>query len=73
MKIMYVGPTIIGVSARNTVYDSEQLPEPLQAAIQKTPYLGGLLVPLSDVSDAMSQIKQGKGSIYTLYLKALGH
>ena len=39
-KRMYIGPTFDGIAARNTVYES--LPEALEAAIQKRPWLSGL-------------------------------
>lgn len=68
-KIVYVGPTIIGVATRNTVYDG--IPKSLQTAIQTAPYLAGLCVPLSRLSDAMNQIRSENGAIYTLYKKAL--
>lgn len=68
-KIVYVGPTIIGVATRNTVYDG--IPASLQTAIQDAPYLGNLCVPVSGLADAMNQIRQKSGAIYTMYKKAL--
>ena len=69
-KIVYVGPTIPGVANRNTAYDDTP-PEALQAAIRNAPYLGNLVVPISDLADAMAQIRNRNGAIYTLYKKAL--
>lgn len=68
-KTVYVGPTITGVATRNSVY--EELPEALAGAIKANPYLGGLCVPIGKLSGAMDQIDRQKGSIYTLYKKAL--
>lgn len=68
-KRMYVGPSIDCVATRNTVY--EDLPEGLEAAIQKRPYLSGLCVPINKVSSALQQINGKTGGIYTLYKKAL--
>lgn len=68
-KIVYVGPTIVGVATRNTVYS--EIPESLQTAIQETPFLGNLCVPISALADAMEQIRHRKGAIYTMYKKAL--
>lgn len=68
-KTVYVGPTIIGVATRNTVYDT--IPESLQTAIQSAPYLGNLCIPISNLADAMAQIRNKSGAIYTLYKKAL--
>ena len=68
-KIVYVGPTITGVATRNAVY--EGMPEALARAVKGPPYLGGLCVPIAKLAGAMDQIDRQKGSIYTLYKKAL--
>lgn len=68
-KWVYVGPTIRGLAARNTVYDD--LPESLEAAIQGRPYLASLCIPVSSLSTALQQIERQQGSLYTLYQKAL--
>ena len=69
MKKIYIGPTIDGVAIRHTVY--EELPEPLAAAIKKTPYLSGLCVPVSELASAMKQMNSRSWTIYQLYTKAL--
>lgn len=69
-KIVYVGPTIPSVATRNTVYDDTP-PEALQTAIQTAPYLGNLVVPISALADAMTQIRNKSGAVYTMYKKAL--
>lgn len=68
-KLIYIGPTIDGIAIRNTVY--EKLPEPLEAAIKKAPYLSGLCVPISELSKALKQISSKSGTTYKLYIKAL--
>lgn len=68
-KIVYIGPTITGVATRNTVYD--KVPEALERAAKERPYLSGLCVPISKMSDAMGQINRQQGSAYTLFNKAL--
>lgn len=67
-KTMYVGPTLEAVAARNTVF--EKLPEALEAAIKKRPYLAGLCVPISGLAKALQQIDNQQGRVYTLYSKA---
>lgn len=67
-KTMYVGPTLEAVAARNTVF--EKLPEALEAAIKKRPYLAGLCVPISGLAKALQQIDNKQGRVYTLYSKA---
>lgn len=71
MKVVYVGPTIIGVAARNTTYSA--IPDALQEASKTAPYLLGLCVPVSRLSMALTQIQRAEGSFYTLYQKALGY
>ena len=68
-KVVYVGPTILGVATRNTVY--EEIPEGLAEAIQRRPYLSGLCVPVSGLASATAQISRQQGGTYTLYKKAL--
>jgi len=67
-KTMYVGPTLEAIAAHNTVF--EELPEALEAAIQKRPYLAGLCVPIPSLAKALQQIDRKQGRIYTLYSKA---
>ena len=68
-RFMYIGPTILGVATRNTVY--EEPPEGLQAAIKSAPFMAGLCVPLGNLQAAMAQIRARNGAVYTLYTKAL--
>lgn len=68
-KVVYVGPTITGVATRNAVY--ADLPENLSKAIQTRPYLSGLCVPIPQLSGALEQLDRRRGSIYTLYTRAL--
>lgn len=67
-KTMYVGPTLEAIAARNTVF--EKLPEALETAIKKRPYLAGLCVPIPRLAKALQQIEKKQGGIYTLYSKA---
>lgn len=66
---MYVGPTIIGVAIRNTVY--EDVPDALSVAIQKAPYLKNLCVEIESLANAMRQLRDKRGAIYTSYRMAL--
>ena len=66
-KVIYIGPTILGVAARNTVFD--EIPESITNAVN--PYLKELCIPLSEYSRAVAQIKNGSGAYYTIYRKAL--
>lgn len=68
-KFVYVGPSILGVAVRNTVYTER--PRGLEAAIKARPYLAGLCVPVSRLATAMQQISRGEGGVNTLYQRAL--
>lgn len=68
MKTIYVGPTIDGVAITNTIY--ERPPDALESAIEKRPYLAGLIIPISDLASAMRQIEGKTGAIYKLYDRA---
>lgn len=68
-KVVYVGPSITGVAARNTVY--WELPESLTRAVQAAPYLAGLCVPIPKLAGALEQLERRQGSIYSLYTRAL--
>lgn len=70
-KVMYVGPSIIGVATRNTVYD--EIPVSIQTAIAAAPFLAGLCISMEDSSNALAQIQKKSGAIYTLYTKALNY
>jgi hypothetical protein len=64
--VVYCGPTIPGVAKHFTFY-RDGLPAALEEAKEKTPALGGLLVPLEELPEAMRQLREGTGPIYTLY------
>lgn len=66
---VYCGPTIPGVAKQFTVY-TNGIPPALAAATEKNPILGSLVIPLDKLPDAMRQLREGAGSIYTLYRQA---
>lgn len=65
----YCGPTIPGVAKQFTIY-TDGIPAALQAATEENPILAGLVVPLEKLPDAMRQLREGTGSIFTLYRQA---
>lgn len=70
-KVVYVGPTIIGVATRNTTYNG--IPEPIAKAAEsgEAPYLLSLCVPVKELANALAQINRKEGYIWTFYNKAL--
>ena len=65
----YCGPTIPGVAKQFTFYRGG-VPEALAEAQKQHPVLGGLIVPLEQLPEAMEQLRKKTGPIYALYLKA---
>lgn len=63
---VYCGPTIPGVAKQFTFYQ-DGIPAALEAARKQTPAIGGLLVPLEELPEAMRQLREGAGNIYTLH------
>ena len=65
----YCGPTIPGVAKQFTFYRGG-VPEARAEAQKQHPVLGGLIVPLEQLPEAMEQLRKKTGPIYALYLKA---
>ena len=66
-KIIYIGPTVLGVAARNTVFDT--IPETIANA--PDPVYRSLCISLSSYSAAAAQIKGKDGAFYEFYKQAL--
>ncbi len=64
--VVYCGPTVPGVAKQFTIYKGGT-PAPLAEAIQKNPAMGGLVIPLDQLPDAMRQLREGSGAVYRLY------
>ena len=64
--VVYVGPTVPGAANQNTFY-SNGIPAALAEAIDKNPAMGGLVIPLDHLPDAMKKLRGGYGHIYRLY------
>lgn len=69
-SLVYCGPNIKGVARQYTVY-SNGLPQPLKEAAAADKALAGLILPLAELPDAMKQIWQRDGRIYTYYKRVL--
>lgn len=61
-RVMYVGPTAIGLGTRNCVYS--EMPPQAKAAVEKAPILGRLFIPVRDYPAAERQIRQESGAIW---------
>lgn len=64
--VVYCGPTIPGVAKQFTFYNNG-IPAPLSAAIEKYPPMGGLVIPLDQLPEAMKKLNGKQGHIYRLF------
>ena len=67
--VAYCGPTIPGKAVQFTTY-SNGLSSPLLEAVQASPVLKALVVPLDQLPEVRQQIQARAGRYYTLYCKA---
>lgn len=68
-RFMYIGPTIEPVAIHNTIYAGPT--DAIDAAVQLRPYLSGLCIEISELPEAMKQIRAREGRYYTLYRRAV--
>ena len=64
--VAYCGPPIPGVARQYTVYTGG-IPTTLAEAIKGNPAMGGLVIPLDQLPEAMKKLRGGHGHIYRLY------
>lgn len=69
--VVYCGPSIKGVARQYTAYNNG-IPEGLKQAAEKNKILAALIVPMEDLPEAMRQLRQRSGRIYTLYKAVQG-
>mgnify|MGYP003089909324 CR=1 FL=1 len=65
------GPSIRGVARQYTAYNNG-IPQGLKEAAEKNKILAALIVPLEELPEAMRQLRQKSGRIYTLYQAVQG-
>lgn len=67
--VAYCGPTIPGKAVQFTTY-TNGLSSPLLEAVQASPVLKALVVPLDQLPEVRRQLQARAGRYYTLYCKA---
>ena len=67
--VVYCGPTIPGVAKQYTIYSNGTAPA-LSEAAENHPVLRSLIIPLDKLPEAMRQLRERSGTIYTLYRSA---
>lgn len=66
--VMYVGPTIPGIAAQNTVYT--EMPAAAKTAAETLPDFNNLFIPVRDYPEANKMLREKKGYIYSAWKKA---
>lgn len=69
-RLVYVGPSILGVAYHNTVFNNG-VPQELQTAMDEEPAFKNLLVPIGQLAAVGSDIANKRGAAYIFYEKAL--
>lgn len=69
-KKIYVGPTILGVAIKNTVYENE-IPVSLQNAIKENPCFSNLVIGIEQYPVAECMIRNKRGYVYDAYVKVV--
>ncbi len=67
--VMYVGPTVNGIGIQNRVYS--EIPGNVQELFKKAPELKNLFIPVREYPAACRMLREGKGYIYSAFVKAL--
>lgn len=67
--VVYIGPSIKHVVQRGTAFKNG-FPPKFKKELEKYPLLGGLLIPVSGLAAAKSQLKTAESSLYMLYREA---
>ena len=67
--VMYIGPSIVNVVQKSTVFKDGVYPEALKAFIEKHPYVEKLLIPLDSLAPAMKELSIDKSALSVIYNK----
>ena len=68
-SIIYLGPTIKGVAQSGTVFNGGTLTGEAKTAINRFPSIERLFVPLSDLPQAVRELKSNQSVLSTIYRK----
>ena len=68
VKVIYIGPSVRRVAAKNTVYSNGLTPM-LEAFCEKYPVAKTLIVPVSELAEARAQLKASNSALRNCYEK----
>lgn len=66
VKVIYIGPSVRRVAAKNTVYSNGLTPM-LEAFCEKYPVAKTLIVPVSELAEARAQLKESSSALKDCY------
>lgn len=69
VTVMYVGPSIVNVVQKSTVFKDGVYPEALKAFIEEHPFVEKLLIPLDSLAPAMKELSIDKSALSVIYNK----
>ena len=69
VPVMYVGPSIVNVVQKSTVFKNGVYPEALNNVIKERPYVEKLLVPIDSLSEARKELAIEKSALSVIYNK----
>ncbi len=67
---MYLGPTFFGIVQKGTVF-SGGLPPKVAALVKGHPFLGGLMVPVDQLTEARKELKKAGSQMEMIYRRAV--
>lgn len=65
-NLIYMGPSFAGIVLKNTVF-SQGFPPKMEELIKKYPFISGLCVPVSQLSQSHKELKQPGSTLNVLY------
>lgn len=69
VSVMYVGPNIVNVVQKSTVFKNGVYPKALNAVIKEHPFVERLLIPLDSLAVAMKELATEKSALSVIYNK----
>lgn len=66
-NLVYLGPTITGVVRHSEVFEDGVLPEKAQKCVADFPMMERLFVKLSDMAEAVKELRKDKSVLSTIY------
>lgn len=69
VSVMYIGPNIVNVVQKSTVFKNGVYSNALNDCIEKHPYVKKLLIPIPSLAAAMKELATEKSALSVIYNK----